>query len=84
MSRDEPGADDAERLVEMGHCCRCEAWAETLAVALVERGSGPGYIVRACIPHAREMATYPSAPAWLRTDLAALDAARAKQLGNAS
>ncbi|WP_369209189.1 hypothetical protein [Streptomyces sp. PU-14G] len=57
-----------------GHCLPCGQWREeTVVVAVVEVNSGPGRLVEACLPHAREYAAYPLAPQWLRDDLAALE-----------
>jgi hypothetical protein len=71
----EPEADAVDRLVEPGHCCRCDKYVkQAVDVAYVPGNSGPGYIVRACIPHARRLARYQLAPQWLKDDLAALDA----------
>ena len=56
-----------------GLCADCNRHHEaTVAVCHIEQGSGPGYIQRACLHHARERATSPDAPAWLHDSLRAL------------
>ncbi|NGO73710.1 hypothetical protein [Streptomyces boncukensis] len=65
----------SEGLVAPGWCTVCEARVpDSMAVAYVETGSGPGRIVEACVRHARELARSTVAPDWLRDDIAALDA----------
>ncbi|MEU5839052.1 hypothetical protein ABZ820_36055 [Streptomyces diacarni] len=57
-----------------GYCLPCGRWREaTVVVAVVEVNSGPGRVVEACVPHAREYAAYPLAPQWLRDELATLE-----------
>ncbi|NGO69172.1 hypothetical protein [Streptomyces boncukensis] len=66
--------DGTDGLVTPGWCTVCEQRVpDSMAVAYVETGSGPGRIVEACVRHARELARSPAAPSWLRDDLAALD-----------
>lgn len=70
-------ADSADGLVSPGHCVVCARHvADSMAVAYVESGSGPGGIVEACLAHARELAAYTGAPQWLKDDLATLDVQR--------
>lgn len=78
MTAPEPEPDAYDLLVESGHCCRCDKHSdEVMDVAYVMGNSGPGYIVRACLPHARRLARYQLAPQWLRDDMAAVEGALA-------
>ncbi|NGO66968.1 hypothetical protein [Streptomyces boncukensis] len=70
--------DGMDGLVAPGWCARCEARVpDSMAVAYVECGSGPGGIVEACVGHARQLAASPAAPQWLRDDIAQFDAGSA-------
>ncbi|NGO69307.1 hypothetical protein [Streptomyces boncukensis] len=67
-------AVSGDGLVTPGWCLRCERRVpDSMAVAYVETGSGPGGIVEACVRHARQLAASPAAPQWLKDDIAALD-----------
>lgn len=71
---------DPAHIVEPGYCSHCDKeMEEVMDIAYMPGNSGPGYTVKACVPHTRQLAAYQSAPAWLRADLAALDALRAGQ-----
>lgn len=57
-----------------GYCSLCDAPCRGgILIQHVESGSGPGGMVYACPEHARERATRPDAPAWLRAAVANLD-----------
>ncbi|MFG3253676.1 hypothetical protein [Streptomyces sp. NPDC048172] len=50
-------------------CFQCQGWSEnTILVAVVETGSGPGGMVYACRAHAREFARGQDAPDWLKAE----------------
>lgn len=58
-----------------GECNLCHAHSpDRLVVRLIEQGSGPGASAFACPPCARREAGKPHAPAWLRANVATLDA----------
>ena len=72
--------DHPDDLVTPGFCTVCECHVrDSMAVAFVPTGSGPGRIVEACVAHARERAGYALAPKWLRDDIARLDALNARE-----
>ena len=74
------GDGGGDGLVAPGYCVMCARdVADSVAVAYVETGSGPGRIVEACLAHARELAALPGAPRWLRGDLATLTDAPPEQ-----
>lgn len=57
-----------------GYCSLCEApCRNALLVQCIDSGSGPGTMLYACPDHARQLATRPDAPTWLRTAIADLD-----------
>ncbi|NGO71207.1 hypothetical protein [Streptomyces boncukensis] len=57
---------------DRGLCVRChQVTDDPVMIGAVESGSGPGSILYACPPCAREYAENWFAPAWLREELAA-------------
>ncbi|WP_344563669.1 hypothetical protein [Streptomyces axinellae] len=94
MSATEEGAAMTERepvpesefgpkgLLRPGHCCHCDRYRDAVMAVAIEGGnSGPGYLVEACVPHARALAARVLAPQWLRDDLAELDRAMRENTG---
>ncbi|GAA2598700.1 hypothetical protein [Streptomyces axinellae] len=77
MTGPAPLPRDLDHLVQPGFRCRCDQRVpQVMAVAYVMGQSGPGCTVKACVPHARQMADHPLAPDWLKADLDALDTLR--------
>lgn len=66
-----------ELLAPGGECAVCgHEVAERVMIGAVDPGSGPVRPVYGCLPCARVRATRTCAPAWLREDIAIIDAAR--------
>lgn len=55
------------------NCLVCGEGTDTLMVGAIEGGSGPGRILYACRPHAREFAARPDAPQWLKNNFSPQD-----------
>jgi hypothetical protein len=70
-------AVERELLQPAGPCHQCDQPAdERIIVRLIATNSGPGGTVLGCLPCARRLATWRTAPDWLADDVARLDAAR--------
>jgi hypothetical protein len=71
----------ADVLAYGGECNVCRKYAaERLVIRIMEQNSGPGGSAFGCLPCARREAGRPSAPGWLRANLAAVDATASRRL----